>query len=243
MADYRVQPKASGYTGGDGSSWTNALSCKQASDLVTAGTIKAGDRVLFGSAGVFGLSDAADFPCATALATGISGGTQTGGGIVFGTHQGTQSKASGIVFDGTGQGAPAKFRMGGTRTMAERQIYALGFRGEGMTIRGFDIQTADTDYLNNIGTNVTDPETLSFENLGIAVFGGGNTIEDNLIDGNAGPNGFSRYGLYVLLPVDQMGSSYGRHLRTIVRRNSVQGCFHNLRIDPGGPGGGGQNMR
>jgi len=254
MADFRVGPASYATGSGDGSGWgaANVLTAKQASDMIAAGTIVAGDRVLFGgSLGHYGLADVALFPAASrALNSGYPAGTQVGtggenGGITFGTAQSGASKASGITFEGAGDGARSVWDLHGGRTVAQRQIAGLCFRGEKMVVRNFEVNGPDCDYLTNINTAASgnQPETLSFENLCVAVFGGGNTIEFNKLNGNAGPNGFSRYALYVLLPNDSQGANYGKHLTTVIRRNDLSGSFQGLRVDPGGPGGGGQILR
>lgn len=251
MTTYYVQPKVTGYTGGTGLTQTSAFSLKQAYDAIQAGTIKAGDQVAFcGASGQFTLGDRSEFAYAGAINSAFSSGTNTGAGCIFGDHNGTPSKASGIWFNGRGDGAQSVFNMAGGRTASERQICAVGFRGEGMVISGFNVRAPDFDYLANVTgsfTTATQAETVSYENLGVYVGGGGNIFEDNVIDCSSGVgtlNAMSRYGVQWFIPNESMGANYGKHLRTIIRRNRITGAFHNYRIDPGGgPGGGGEILR
>jgi hypothetical protein len=255
MAQYRVAPKSYAGSGGNGSTWTpgasGPMTVKQMADAIAAGTIVASDEILFaGSHGQYTLSDASDWPNAGTAGQAISQGSTNAGGIIFGTSQGTASKASGITFNGMGDGARAYFNMAGATTRTQRQAYALAFRGEGMRIFGFQVRAADWDYIAEVNTappgGTNQAETLSWENIGMFIFGNGNTVEDCIIDCYSGVGSLramSRYGLGFMLSTEPMGASFGRHLKTIVRRNLITGAFMGLRVDPGGPGSSGSALR
>lgn len=247
MTDFYVQPKSTGYTGGNGSSPTNAFSVKQAYDAIEAGTIKAGDRVAFcGGSGIFTLADRSEWPSALAANGLFASGEWAAnmGGICFGQTRALSSKASGIWFDGRGDGAQSYINMSGGRTAAERQVAAIRWLGEDIRVTGFKIRSPDYDYVTARNINApggsNQPETLSYENIGLYVFGNGNTIEDCQVNGSDGfgtLNAMGRYGILANIPNDLMGSSYSRHKRTTMRRNTVEGFFHNFRVDPSGSGG------
>jgi hypothetical protein len=249
MVDRTVSPKGSVSPGGDGLAGNTPINGWAAlNTMINAGTIVAGDRVIVdGTRGTYGAADFADFPqtAAASTATGIPNLTNTGGGgIVVGTAQGVTSKACGITFDFRGSGVQAVVDGSGQGTTnATRQAYGMLFWGESMRILWPVIKACKRDYLTpmiNTAAGGNQPETLSYENIALAVFGNGNYIYEPDLDGGSA---FSRYGLHVLLSTSPMSANHSKHTVCSIIRPRIVGSFHELRVDPGGPGSSGTILK
>lgn len=244
MPEFHVGPTDTTPSGGTGTSIGSKLKgLKAFADAVAATTIKAGDTVnLYGT---FNHAEVAlGWPNAVAAGTGLTN-LGTGQGPTIGTAQGFLSAACGITVNFRTSEGQAVIDMSGASQLSERMSYALLLRGEDINILYPKVKSSRYNYMQNrvAGTPESNqqPETISYENIPLALHGSGTIIGADL-DGGVG-TGFARYGLHILVSTDTMSANHSKWKKIKVVDPLIRGCFHNLRVDPGGPGSSGSSLK
>lgn len=233
MAEFWVRPKGSARGSADFVGW------KELENAINAGTVTYGDRVEHdASQGPFGQLDRADYPCGAGATSALD--YLSSGGVMFGTSQGANSKASGITFsfqNATGQ-AVVDMSGGSLTDPTHRTVAAFRVRGEDIKVLGLHAKASKWNYLFSGsspagGTRLSgsgDAETKSRENMVLVVAGNGNVIEDCDLDGSSA---FSRFGLY-LAPSCDAEPNASPNKTTTVRRVTMHGVCNGFLVEPRG---------